>query len=119
MPGSREGRDLGPQPLVGRQLGAEDLGEAPGEEQGAGAGRELLVAQRVEGKELGARGLEQLQVLLVVEREGRPARDGDPRAGGRFPARRRAPGRRRWAGSPSRERQNGIEVGRASCRERV
>ena len=86
-----ERADRGAQPCVCLQLCAEDLREAAGEDQRAGALGERLVAEGVEGHELGPGGPQQLEVLLVVERERRAARDGDAGAGDG--GRARIPGR--------------------------
>ena len=80
---ARKGPDLRAQRAVVRQLGAEHLGEAAGHHDRPSARRQLLVDQRVERHQLGAGRLDQLQVLLVVKREGGSARHGHPdRLGG-------------------------------------
>ena len=90
-PRAHECRDLGAQPFVRLEVRDEDLREATGQDQRAGVLGQLLVAQRVEGPKLRARGLEQLEVLAIVERECSTGGDRDASAGDRPPGRIRPP----------------------------
>ena len=74
--GAGGGADLPPHRRIGLERGHVRLREAAADEQGIGA-RQTSIAERAEEVELGAGILQGLQVVRVVEAEGRIAGDGD------------------------------------------
>ncbi len=112
-PARGQGGHRRPQRRVRRQLRCVHLGEAAADHQPPGAGRELLVAQRIEGHHLGARRGQQLGMLGIREGERGAARDGDPRpvaAGPGTGLRGRVPGHVRQRRHPARQRQQRLQI---------